>query len=99
MVMQLLPLSVFAATDETSGECGKNLTWRIEDDMLYIEGEGAMYDYGQRDENYDPIPVLYTPPWLAFRPASIPSQTLSNISARQLIIHNTQNLQKRRGRP
>ena len=45
MILQLLPVSVFAA-DETSGTCGENLTWRINGDTLFIEGEGAMYDYG-----------------------------------------------------
>ena len=45
MLLQLVPLSVFAA-DETSGTCGPNLTWRIEDETLYIEGYGPMYDYG-----------------------------------------------------
>ena len=30
----------------TSGTCGENLTWYIEGDTLYIEGEGDMYDYG-----------------------------------------------------
>jgi len=45
MVLQLLPVSVFAA-DELSGTCGENLTWRINGDTLFIEGEGAMYDYG-----------------------------------------------------
>ena len=44
MVLQMLPVSVFAA-DETSGTCGPNLTWRIDGDTLFIEGEGAMYDY------------------------------------------------------
>ena len=45
MVLQMLPLSVLAA-DETSGKCGPNLTWRIDGETLYIEGEGPMYDYG-----------------------------------------------------
>lgn len=28
----------------TSGKCGDNLTWRFEEETLYIEGTGAMYD-------------------------------------------------------
>ena len=45
ILLQLVPLSVFAA-DETSGSCGPNLTWRLDGDTLYIEGYGPMYDYG-----------------------------------------------------
>ena len=45
MILQLLPVSAFAA-DETSGTCGSNLTWRLNGDTLFIEGEGAMEDYG-----------------------------------------------------
>lgn len=36
--------TMFADTP-TSGTCGKNLTWRIYSDNLYIEGSGAMTDY------------------------------------------------------
>ena len=28
----------------TSGKCGKKLKWRFEDETLYIEGTGKMYD-------------------------------------------------------
>ena len=35
-----------SATTVASGTCGENLTWRLEDETLYIEGEGDMYDYG-----------------------------------------------------
>ena len=41
MLLQLLPVSVFAA-DTASGTCGENLTWRLNGDTLFIEGEGAM---------------------------------------------------------
>ncbi len=43
MVMALVP-AVFAASP-TSGKCGDNLTWRLADDTLYIEGTGDMYDF------------------------------------------------------
>lgn len=62
MLLQLLPVSAFAA-GETSGTCGPNLTWRINGDTLFIEGEGAMYDYGDiyddEDKWVDSIPT----PW------------------------------------
>ncbi|MBQ7099054.1 MAG: S-layer homology domain-containing protein [Oscillospiraceae bacterium] len=44
MVFGLLP-AVSASETIASGTCGENLTWRIEDDTLYLEGQGAMYDY------------------------------------------------------
>ena len=40
MLLQLLPATVFAAAEEFGGMCGEVLTWRTEDEMLYIEGEG-----------------------------------------------------------
>lgn len=38
-----------AAEEEapTSGTCGVNLTWRLEDGTLMISGTGAMYDYAE----------------------------------------------------
>ncbi len=43
MLMAMVP-AVFAASP-TSGKCGDNLTWRLVDDTLYIEGTGDMYNY------------------------------------------------------
>lgn len=39
----------------TSGVCGDSITWRLEDDKLFIEGTGEMYDY------------FYYPPWYSSR--------------------------------
>ena len=53
-VLSALLISVFAfcalnvdAAEETSGECGENLTWRYDSDTktLYIEGYGEMTEY------------------------------------------------------
>lgn len=47
LVLCLL-ISIFGvdiAFAETSGTCGYNLTWTIEEDTLYINGTGEMTDY------------------------------------------------------
>ena len=37
----------FAASAESSGTCGDNLTYTLDDDgLLTISGTGEMYDYG-----------------------------------------------------
>lgn len=41
---------VQTASLETSGQCGDNLTWRIENETLTISGTGAMWDYEDTDE-------------------------------------------------
>ncbi len=41
---------------ETSGKCGENVTWRLEDNVVYISGTGPMYDYSE--ENPSPFPSL-----------------------------------------
>lgn len=38
-------IAMFAASSATSGVCGDNLTWTLEDNILTISGTGDMYDY------------------------------------------------------
>lgn len=46
MIFSLLPVSVIAEeAATTSGTCGENLTWTLEDGTLTISGTGAMSDY------------------------------------------------------
>lgn len=49
----------------TSGLCGDKVSWRLEDDKLFIEGTGSMYDY------------FYYPPWYSSR-LSIKEAIISN---------------------
>ena len=44
MCLSLVPISVFAA-EPTSGTCGDNVTWTLENGMLTISGNGAMEDF------------------------------------------------------
>lgn len=49
MIVALLLCAVPAmAADEFSGKCGKNLSWRLEEDTLIITGSGAMEDYREQ---------------------------------------------------
>ena len=45
--------------------CGDNLTWRVDDDVLYIDGEGEMWDFFVKD---NPDSEYYTNhcPWLTY---------------------------------
>ena len=43
--------SLTAETDASSGSCGKNLTWNLENGKLTISGSGSMYNYDD-----DPTP-------------------------------------------
>lgn len=45
---------------ETSGQCGDNLIWRIENETLVISGTGAMWDYEDSKEGQT------LAPWSAF---------------------------------
>ena len=45
---------------ETSGQCGDNLTWRIENEILTISGTGAMWNYEDSKEGQT------LAPWSAF---------------------------------
>ena len=46
MLMGVLPVGVFAADEApTSGTCGENLTWTLEDGVLTISGTGDMNNY------------------------------------------------------
>ena len=44
----------WAPAPQHSGTCGENLTWRLDNGTLYIEGEGDMYDYAYFDGNPAP---------------------------------------------
>ncbi len=45
MVMTLVPAAAFADGEELSGECGENVTWKLEGGTLTISGTGSMQDY------------------------------------------------------
>ena len=63
MVLQLLPLSVFAV-EPTGGICGGSVTWRLDGDVLYIEGEGEMYDFlNPYDGDDNPDDNITYAPW------------------------------------
>ena len=38
-------LQAVSAEEETSGECGDDVTWRLEDGVFTVSGTGDMYDY------------------------------------------------------
>ena len=41
-----------ALAQPTSGKCGKNVTWTLQDDgTLVIEGTGDTYDYSKKPQN------------------------------------------------
>lgn len=41
----IITAGIHVSAMATSGTCGENLTWRIEENTLYINGTGAMTDY------------------------------------------------------
>ena len=45
LIVSLLPVSAFADEVDVSGTCGANLTWKLQDGVLTISGEGDMEDY------------------------------------------------------
>ena len=50
-MVPLLPIQVQAA-EATSGKCGDNLTWNLDEDgILTIDGSGPMYDYSTTDKH------------------------------------------------
>jgi len=49
LLMGMLVFNVSAADEVASGTCGDNLTWKIEERILYISGTGDMYDYSPSD--------------------------------------------------
>ena len=62
MVIQIMPLSVFAA--ESSGICGGGVTWHLDGDVLHIEGEGKMYDFlNPNDLDDNPDDNITHAPW------------------------------------
>jgi len=52
----LFSMVAVQAEDETSGVCGPDMTWRFEDDTLYIEGSGVMNDFEDGKQ-----------PWILFK--------------------------------
>lgn len=62
LALCLLPLTVKADNEVTSGTCGDNLTWSFDPatGTLTIDGSGAMYDY------YDPDTGVSVRPWDAY---------------------------------
>lgn len=48
-----IPYNEDAENETVSGQCGDNLTWKIEDDTFIVSGTGDMWDYGWTE----------TPPW------------------------------------
>ena len=49
LLLTVLPAGVFA-TEVTSGICGDNLTWSVDDNVLTIVGTGPMDDYNRANE-------------------------------------------------
>lgn len=46
IIISMVPVTAWAASEVTSGTCGKNVTWVLTDDgTLTISGQGAMTDY------------------------------------------------------
>ena len=50
LVLTLVPAAAFADGEELSGECGENVTWKLEDGVLTISGTGPMQDFGWTTE-------------------------------------------------
>ena len=64
MVLQMIPMNVFAVERAGSGSCGSAVTWRLEGDVLYIEGEGEMYDFlDPYSSDDDPNDHITHVPW------------------------------------
>ena len=73
MIGSAAPLGVFAEEAPTSGACGEDLTWALEDGVLTIAGTGNMNRYRERgvtyvifceeeeDESYPPQYAPWTP--------------------------------------
>ena len=64
IVLQMIPIQVFATESAQSGICGGAVTWRLDGDVLYIEGEGEMYDFlAPRSVDDDPDDHITYVPW------------------------------------
>lgn len=55
LVFTLLPVGATAA-EATSGTCGSNLKWKLEDGTLTVSGTGAMYNYDYGSGRIQPWP-------------------------------------------
>ena len=51
LTLMILLLGVCAIGQPTSGKCGKNVTWTLQDSILIIEGQGDTYDYSKKPQN------------------------------------------------
>lgn len=55
MVVTMLPLSAISASAATSGKCGANINWSLNNGILTLTGSGSMYDYKYYgDSNHAP---------------------------------------------
>lgn len=52
-----------AEEDPKSGSCGPTATWKMEGDVLYIEGEGPMYDFVVPSYLPEPDKTVLKAPW------------------------------------
>lgn len=66
-----VPALSASGAELASGTCGENLTWRIENgdwgEILYIEGTGDMYDYGDGFASYEDFTAHNQIPWAAYK--------------------------------
>lgn len=76
MMLGMLPAAAFAV-EPTSGTCGDNLTWTLENGVLTISGKGKMKDYGVIHD-YD---VYREAPWPNITAADI-RQGVTSIGVR-----------------
>ena len=68
---------VLFGNSRTSGKCGKNLIWKLNDGTLTISGKGAMEDYLSPDN----------PPWFNVNSSSDDS-SWANVNITKIIIYN-----------
>ena len=50
IVVALVAINLYGASEVTSGKCGDNLSWEYSDGVLTISGTGYMYNYNYRDK-------------------------------------------------
>lgn len=51
VILTIAMSMVCFADDENSGKCGDDLTWRVEEEILYISGSGEMWDQDSWEGN------------------------------------------------
>ena len=50
IVVALVAINLYGASEVTSGVCGDNLSWEYSDGVLTISGTGYMYNYSSHAE-------------------------------------------------